>query len=951
MYDPNEETRAIPYIPEHEDAFPRLPDYNQLDEDLTQKSPGKKPRRKRRGCFRNCFVVGLLIMGLVIFGAIISTATVVYTRFSSELNEGIAKLDSADEREFFETTRINDRNGELLWEIFGDGKRTYVELDKIPLEFQQATISVEDDTFYENVGADIPSLIAALIYNFRNPNERPVGASTITQQLVRHIAFDYEERTAVSYNRKAREIVLAWIMNRDYPKDQILEMYLNEIYYGNLAYGIEAAAQTYFGKSAEDLTIPEQTMLAGLPQAPAELDPINNFEAAKQRQWIVLNLMVSEGYLDADDITDYYQEPLVFAEQTVSLKAPHFATYVRRQLELQFGSEELANSGLQVTTSLDMRYQEMAEAFAKHHVDQLKADHNLNNASLVALKPETGEVLAMVGSVDYQDESIDGKVNIATSLQQPGSTIKPITYAAAMTPDTNGIPAWQPGDIVWDVETKYQQTNGQTYVPVNYDERYHGPVRLRSALANSYNIPAVLLLQDIGIPWFLEFADRMGIGSLGQDGSRFGLSLTLGAGEVTPLELTAAYATFANGGRKVTPVTILEVHSSDGELLWSHEQLDQPQVIDERVAFLINDILADDEARVPAMGRDNPLDLPFTAAAKTGTTNDFRDNWTVGYTPGLAVGVWTGNTDNTPMINVSGLDGAAPLWNDFMTAVYADIDLQNELETNSILPPSDFAVPAGVEQRSICTLSSIVPGATDCQVGGSEWYIAQFGSNSNQTLSDELVSWEEIEPSVIKVPAAALPELSAEVIQAEIDNPNPDPDALPRMTMCHFPEGIVKVDLPPSAADQIFLLPPRNLQSRKAAYEWSAENGVAILPTELCTDDMIALVNPDGAVQRITSPSPNEVVEGVFPIMGTADFDMARAQFFKVELGVPQTDQTIQWVTLGDVHDQPVRNGQLETLYSDGLTPGTYFLRVIVINRDGNYAGEPAAVPFVIEEK
>ncbi|MFK7801393.1 MAG: transglycosylase domain-containing protein [Anaerolineae bacterium] len=956
MYDPNEETQAIPHVREHQDAFPRLPDYNQLDADVTRRSPQAPPpaRRQRRGCFRNCFVLSLMGLAIAIFAGIVSTGTVIYVRFSNDLEEGIAKLDNIDERETFETTRIMDRNGELLWEIFGDGKRTYVTLDKIPLNLQQATISVEDDTFYENVGADLPSLIAALIYNFRNPNERPIGASTITQQLVRHIAFDYEERTAVSYDRKAREIMLAWILNRDYPKEQILEMYLNEIYYGNLAYGIEAAAQTYFKKSAADLTIAESTLLAGLPQAPADLDPINNFEAAKQRQWVVLNLMVSEGYLEADEIAGHYQEPLEFAEQTVSLKAPHFATYVRRQLELQFGSEELANSGLQVTTSLDMEYQELAQALTKHNVDLLRDEHNLNNAALVAMKPGSGEVLAMVGSVDYYDDSIDGKVNVTTSLQQPGSSIKPITYAAAMTPGTNGLPAWQPGDIVWDVETKYQQTNGQSYSPVNYDSRFHGPVRLRAALANSYNIPAVLLLQDIGVPWFLEFASRMGIGSLGNDASRYGLSLTLGAGEVTPLELTSAYAAFANGGQKVTPVTILEVKSSDGEVLYTYTPPAQPeQVLDPRVAFLINDILSDDAARIPAMGRDNPLDLPFPAAAKTGTTNDFRDNWTMGYTPGLVVGVWAGNTDNTPMVNVTGLTGAAPLWNDFMTAVYADIELQAGLEVNSVLPPSAFTVPAGVEQRSICTLASIVPGATECQVGGSEWYITNESETVSQPISLELVNWTEIEPSVVRVPAAALPELSAEVIEAQAaaiaTGAVEDEDALPRMQMCHFAEGTVIQELPPGTTDQIFLMPPRNLQSLKAAYEWAFANGVAILPTDFCTEEMMALVDPNGAIQVITSPKPNEVVSGIWPIMGTADFDMARAQFFKMELGVPQADSSIQWVTLGDTHSQPVRNGQLEVLYSEGLTPGTYYLRVIVINRDGNYAGEPTAVPFVIE--
>ncbi|MFT7586613.1 MAG: membrane peptidoglycan carboxypeptidase, partial [Cellvibrionaceae bacterium] len=908
IYDPNEETQE----------FQRVPDYSQLDADNTKrsrKSPEKQPR-KRRGCFRNCFVLSLLGLMFLIFGGAIVTGTIVYIRFSSDLNEGIAKLDNVNEREFFETTRIMDRNGELLWEIFGEGKRTYVTLENIPLETQQATIAVEDDSFYENVGADVPSLIAALIYNFRNPNERPIGASTITQQLVRHIAFDYEDRTTVSYNRKAREIVLAWIMNRDYSKDQILEMYLNEIYYGNLAYGIEAASQTYFSKSAVELTTAEATLLAGLPQSPVELDPLNNFEGAKERQWIVLNLMVSEGYLNANDITAIYQEPLAFAEQTVSLKAPHFATYVRQQLELQFGAEELANGGLQVTTSLDLEFQALAEALAKHNVDLLKVDHNLNNAALVAIKPSSGEVLAMVGSVDYYDESIDGKVNVALSPQQPGSSIKPITYAAAMTPDSNGVPSWQPGDIVWDVETKYQQTDGQSYIPVNYDERYHGPVRLRAALANSYNIPAVLLLQDIGVPWFLEFASKMGISSLGNDASRYGLSLTLGAGEVTPLELTSAYATFANGGKKVTPVTILEVKSSNGEVLYTFTPpAEVEQVLDPRVAFLINNILSDDAARIPAMGRDNPLDLQFPAAAKTGTTNDYRDNWTVGYTPGLVVGVWAGNTDNTPMVNVTGLTGAAPLWNGFMTAVYADPNLQTRLQVNAVSPPSDFPIPAGVEQRSVCALASIVPGAVDCQLSGSEWYITNTNADAvvSQPISADLVSWTEIEPSVIRAPAAALPELTAEVLVDAQTNPILDEEALPPMQMCYFGEGTAIVELPPETADQIFLLPPRNLQSLKSAYEWAFSNGIAILPTDFCTDEMLAQVNTGGVIQRITSPKPGEIVSGIWPIMGTADFDLTQSQFFKLELGLPQADSSVQWVTLGDTHDQPVRNGLLET--------------------------------------
>ncbi|UCC53111.1 MAG: transglycosylase domain-containing protein, partial [Anaerolineaceae bacterium] len=349
----------------------------------------------------------------------------IYADWSRQIEDEIVALDSVRDRETFETTQILDRNGNQLWEIFGEGKRTKIPLSQIPEHLIQATIAVEDDTFYENIGLDAPSLIAALVANLRNPDDRPVGGSTITQQLVRHVAFDYEERTAVSYDRKIKEIFLAWIMNRNFSKDEILEMYLNEIYYGNLAYGIEAAAKTYFGKSAADLSLAEASLLAGLPQSPVELDPLTNLEEAKARQWLVLNLMVSEGALSQSQAEGAYQEPLQFAPQEVSLAAPHFAVYVRQQLEQMFGTEVVANGGLQVTTTLDLNYQRLAEQLARQHVASVGPEHNLNNAALVALKPETGEVLAMLGSVDYHDESIDGHVNVTLSSQQPGSAIKP----------------------------------------------------------------------------------------------------------------------------------------------------------------------------------------------------------------------------------------------------------------------------------------------------------------------------------------------------------------------------------------------------------------------------------------------------------------------------------------------------------------------------------------------
>ena len=277
-------------------------------------------------------------------------------------------MDNARQRETFETSSILDRDGNLLWEIFGEGKRTQVSLSEIPEHLIQATISVEDDTFYTNNGLDAPSLMAALIANLRNPDARPVGGSTITQQVVRHVAFDYAQRTAVSYDRKIKEVFLAWIMNRNFSKDEILEMYLNEIYYGNLAYGIEAAANTYFGKSASDLTLGEATLLTALPQSPVKLDPLTNLEGAKSRQWLVLNLMVSEGFISQAEAEEAYLEPLNFVAQEVSLAAPHFAVYVRQQLEEMFGAEVVANGGLRVTTTLDMDYQRLAEELARQHV-------------------------------------------------------------------------------------------------------------------------------------------------------------------------------------------------------------------------------------------------------------------------------------------------------------------------------------------------------------------------------------------------------------------------------------------------------------------------------------------------------------------------------------------------------------------------------------------------------
>jgi len=907
------------------------------------------PKQKRGccGCFSMALVGGVLLLTLLIFGGVAVAGTLIYSNFSQEIEAGVAKLDTARERETFETTRIFDRKGQLLWEFFGEGKRTQIPLAQVPQMLINATISVEDDSFYQNTGLDIPAVAAALLANYKNPDARPVGGSTITQQIVRHIVFDYDERTAVSYNRKAKEIVLASLMDQKYSKDEILEMYLNEIYYGNLAYGVEAAAQTYFGKPATSLTAGEATLLAGLPQSPVELDPFTNFEGAKERQWLLLNLMVGDGYISQSEAESIYQEPLNFAIQEVSLAAPHFAVYARQQLEALFGADVVANGGLQVTTTLDLDYQRLAEQLARQHVTAVGPEHNLTNAALVAMQPTTGEILAMLGSVDYYDESIDGHVNVATSLQQPGSAIKPLTYAAALSPDENGEVAWTAADVLWDVPVAYPQFDGSEYAPVNYDGRFHGPTRLRAALANSYNIPAVLALQDIGIPKLMEFAQKIGITTWNEDSSSYGLSLTLGGAEVTPLDLTTAYATFANGGQRVEPVSILRVVKSNGDVLYDHPAAPGEQVLDPRVAFLISDILDDDAARTPAMGSDNPLALPFPAAAKTGTTNDYRDNWTMGYTPGLVVGVWTGNTDNSEMLNISGLTGAAPLWSDFMQAIYTDFGLLESLAVNGLPPATEFVTPAGLEKRPLCAIGSITVGAADCTRSGEEWFLTAESPEQIPPVDPNVVKWEELETAVLRIPAVLLPPLPPEAIPVSA-GPEADKQPPPQI-FCHIFEGTEAAALPPNALPQVFLKPPRNPESLKAAHEWAQANNIAILPTAACTEELLAIaVDPNApAVWRITSPTDGEVVDGIIPILGTATFNPEEVQFYKLELGMPDGGN-VNWLTLGETHNIPVANGVLETLYAEGLPPGEYLLRLIVV-KDSNYVGEPHTIRLIKE--
>ncbi len=589
----------------------------------------------------------------------------------------------------FVSTKIYDRDGHLLYEIFDPegGRRTLVPYEQISAHLVNATVATEDERFWQHPGVDPIAVVRAVYYNV---TERRIvsGFSSIPQQVARLVLLSPEERYEQSLSRKIREVVLASEISRRYTKQEILEIYLNEINYGNLAYGVGAAAETYFGKEANELTLTEAALLAGLPQAPAYWDPYADPEHAKRRQATVLDLMVEAGYITPAEAEAAAAEPLNLRPRRLDVRAPHFVTWVQQLLEQKYGTDVLYRSGLRVHTTLDLDLQAIAQEEARAHLATLKGLH-ATNAALVAIEPNTGEIVAMLGSVDFNDPQIDGQVNVALRPRQPGSSIKPVTYVTAFEK------GWTPATLIWDVETEFKDALGRSYVPKNYDRKEHGPVLVRRALAQSLNIPAVKTLDLVGLPAMLDTAHRLGIASLNRPD--YGLSLTLGGGDVTLLEMAGAYAVFANGGRRVPPVAILRIEDPAGNVIEEYQPPPGEQVISPQHAYLITDILSDNQARAPVFGRNNPLRLARPAAAKTGTTDDWRDSWTVGYTPDLVAGVWVGNSDNTEMEKVTGSRGAAPIWHNFMERALAGV------------PKSQFARPEGIEEIEISADAGSLP--------------------------------------------------------------------------------------------------------------------------------------------------------------------------------------------------------------------------------------------------
>ncbi len=593
------------------------------------------------------------------------------------------------------STKIFDRKGKLLYDLYEDEQREPVSSEQIAPILKQATVSIEDKDFYNHGGFDFLTPFR-IVYNYIFRGGRVVGGSTLTQQLVKMVLLS-NERTVI---RKFKEFVLAIEIERSFSKDQILVMYLNEAPYGGNSAGVGAASKMYFGKPASDLNLVEAAVMAGLPQSPSRYSPFADRRSSdgvplwKVRAQGVLNSMYQNKYITKDQLAQAVKDldTLQFQTPQSQIVAPHFVFYVRDQLEKQFG-QDAVSKGLQVTTTLDLDVQQKAQQIVKDEIGKVK-NINISNGAAMVLNPQTGEILSMVGSADYNDKTIDGQFNVAVDgLRQPGSSIKPITYLGMFRK------GYTPSSMLVDAPTTFQQNDKiDPYTPVNYDGKFRGPVNLRNSIGNSLNIPAVKSLAIVGIPDFLQMAYDMGFPTLEPSSAnlrRFGLALTLGGGEVHLIDTVSAYSAFANGGTKVEPVSILKVTDVKNNTLYEFHPVVGKRVMTPEEAFLINSVLSDNNARAMEFGLNSLFNTGKPIAVKSGTTNDKKDNWAVGWSQNFMVGVWVGNSNNTAMKSVaSGVTGASPIWRQIVNGLIAD----------GYKAP-DWNIPSGIDQVDVDNIS------------------------------------------------------------------------------------------------------------------------------------------------------------------------------------------------------------------------------------------------------
>lgn len=848
-----------------------------------------------------------------------------YTYYTAQLpsTAQIEQAFSTTNSDFFQTTKIYDRTGQyLLYEVLDPqaGDRQWLNLGDIPSDLINATIAIEDQTFYQNSGYDLSGIGRALWSNLQgNPVQ---GGSTITQQLVKNVLISPNTLAEQTYERKIRELLLAVEVTNRYTKNDILQWYLNTNFYGNLAYGIDAAARVYFNKSARELDLAESALLAAIPQYPA-LNPIDAPQAAKQRQELVLDLMQTQGYIDAAAASATKQVDVLArlhpSTERFNIIAPHFSQYVLQQLLQQLDPQLVYRGGLNVYTTLDLDLQFQTECVARTQLLHLSGaelttqvapanrgeclaaqqlpplrsseigfDHRVSNTAALVLDSRNGQILAMLGSKDYWDKSIDGSFNVAVDgLRQPGSAFKTFSYITAFSQ------GYTPATMILDVRKAFDSGSNTPYVPENYDRQFHGAVSLREALARSYNIPAVEVLNWVGVNNVLRIAHQLGINSL-ESGEQYGLALGLGGGEVTLLDLTYAYSVLSNNGRMVgqlrdnaqlrpgyrtlDPVAILRITDSTGQPLQacgvSHNavcdfsQSTSQQVLSPELAYLITDVLADQQARIAAFGSPNPLEIDRPAAVKTGTTNSYIDNWTIGYTPQLTVGVWVGNSDSTPMEKVSGITGAAPLWHAIMR--YAS--------RNS--PPIGWEQPPNIVRRQVCYPSGLLVTST-CQ----------------KVVSDIFVKGTE---------------------------PN-RPDNVWRVFQVNRESGkLATIYTPPDLIEnRVYLSLPVE------ANDWLAASSIPQPPKEYDTVNVPTANNQVAAIQQ---PPPFAYVRGIVDIQGSTGADPTLFESAKIQIGLGLNPS--EWTQISPTFTEPIPTVQSLAQWNTIGLSGLYSLQLLVLQPD-----------------
>ncbi len=635
----------------------------------------KNGTRKSSGFWRSLF---RFFLWLLFFGFLTGVVGVIglFAYYSKDL----PNPDKINKRVISQSTKIYDRTGQhLLYEIYGEEKRTIIPLEEMPKSLLAATVALEDRNFYKHHGVDFRALARAVLKNAQGRRE---GASTITQQLVKNSILTSER----SIKRKVKEIILSLEIEQKFTKNEILRMYLNEIPYGSNAYGIEAAAQTFFGKHAKDLTLAQAALLACLPNKPGRYSPTGLHTDELLKRWrYALDTMAEMGFISKEQAEEAKKEDILsqVKPRRTGLNAPHFVFYVIDQLEEKFSKDELRKGGLKIYTTLDWDLQQIAEKAVAEGVKKNGPKYHFTNAGLVAIDPKSGEILAMVGSKDYWSDDIDGKYNVALSLRQPGSSFKPYAYAVALSK------GYTPDTVLFDVKTNFgKDGSGEYYRPQNYTGTFSGPVKIKQALATSLNVPAVKVLYLAGIDKVVKLAKEMGITTL-KDPEDYGLALVLGGAEVRLLDHVGAFAVFANGGKKAEKKAILKIENSQGKKIADFEEVKEKRVLDKNVALQIDAILSDNELRTPAFGKNNPLVIPdYQVMAKTGTTNDYKDGWLMGASPVLAAGVWAGNNDNKAMRRgAAGVYVAGPIWHNFM------------LEALQKFPKEEFEKPEEIPEE------------------------------------------------------------------------------------------------------------------------------------------------------------------------------------------------------------------------------------------------------------